>query len=124
MFALSALAVDKEIVGKDSEGELICWEGELRRDCCWAAAAARRAEVAVWTSVFDLGEVEKNWASLFPLEVDGLRGKSRFSSRAEEFKATVVGQVLANGFIDLRCIVDRLVENRARTVKVRINRRF
>ena len=45
IFALSALAVDREIVGKDSEGELI--PGEFRKVCCWAAAAARRADVAV-----------------------------------------------------------------------------
>ena len=32
MFALSAVAVEREIVGSDSDAELICWEGELRKD--------------------------------------------------------------------------------------------
>lgn len=34
MFVLSALAVDREMVGNDKDGELICGEGELRRDWC------------------------------------------------------------------------------------------
>ena len=34
MFALSARAVDREIVGNDKDGELICAEGVLRRNCC------------------------------------------------------------------------------------------
>lgn len=40
IFALSATAVDKEIVGRDNDAELICDEGELRKDCCWARSAA------------------------------------------------------------------------------------
>ena len=45
VLALSALAVDNDIVGKDREGELI--PGEFKKACCWVAAAARRADVAV-----------------------------------------------------------------------------
>ena len=47
MFALSALAVDKKIVGSDSDAELICGDGELGKTCCGVAAAANRAAVAV-----------------------------------------------------------------------------
>ena len=103
IFALSALAVDREIVGKDSEGELIPGD---KKACCWAAAAARSADVAVWTSVFDFGEVEKNWTNLFALEVEGRRGSSFFSSKVLEV-AVVVGQVLAKIFIGLRGIAEQ-----------------
>ena len=76
IFALSALAVDSEIVGNDKEGELICVEGEF--SCCFSAAA-RRAAVAVCVSLLDLGEVEKKLANFFTLGVDALRGMSYFS---------------------------------------------
>lgn len=68
--------MDREIVGNDREGELICVEGEFS---CWEAAAARRAAVAVCVSLFDLGEVEKKLANFFTLGVDALRGMSYFS---------------------------------------------
>lgn len=74
VFALSALAVDREIVGKDKEGELIWDVGGLD-----TAAAANRAAVAVWVSALVLGMVEKNWASRFGFDVDDLRGISLFS---------------------------------------------
>lgn len=74
VFALSALAVDKEIVGKDKEGELIWVVGGLG-----AAAAANRAAVADWVSALVLGMVEKNWTSRFGFDVDDLRGISLFS---------------------------------------------
>ena len=56
MFALSAVAVDSEIVGKDSDAELICCIGEWTNDCCCAKSAA----VAVRVSFLDLGDVEKS----------------------------------------------------------------
>ena len=34
MFALSAVAVEREMVGNDSDAELICGDGELRKACC------------------------------------------------------------------------------------------
>ena len=77
IFALSALAVDKDIVGNDSDGELICWEGELTKACC--CVAARRAAVAVCVSLFDFGEVEKILGNFFTLGEDALRGSSYFS---------------------------------------------
>ena len=106
IFALSALAVDREIVGKDSEGELIPGEGEFNKLCCWAAAAARRADVAVWTSAFDFGEVEKNCTNLFALEVEGRRGSSLFSSKAVVVVEVVLGQVPAKMFIGFRGIAE------------------
>jgi hypothetical protein len=59
MLASPAFAVDKDIVGNDSDGALICGEGLLRRYCCWAAAAARSAACAVCPSLV-FGELEKN----------------------------------------------------------------
>ena len=34
MLALSAVAVDNDIVGSDSDAVLICGEGELSKECC------------------------------------------------------------------------------------------
>ena len=77
IFALSALAVDKEMVGKDRDGELICWDGELTKACC--CVAARRAAVAVCVSLFDFGEAAKKLGNFFVLGEDALRGSSNFS---------------------------------------------
>ena len=77
IFALSALAVDKDMVGKDREGELICWDGELTKACC--CVAARRAAVAVCVSLFDFGEAAKKLGNFFILGDDALRGSSYFS---------------------------------------------
>ena len=49
MFALSAVAVEREIVGSDKDAELI--DGEL--------CTASRAAVAVWVSDLVLEEFEK-----------------------------------------------------------------
>ncbi len=105
MLALSALAVDKDMVGNDSDGELICWEGELTKACCWVAA--RRAAVAVCVSLFDFGEVEKKLGNFFTRGEDALRGSSYFSL----YVVVVVedGAVLAKGFISRRDIM-RTVE--------------
>ena len=77
IFALSALAVDKDMVGKDRDGELICWDGELTKACC--CVAARRAAVAVCVSLFDFGEAAKKLGNFFILGEDALRGSSYFS---------------------------------------------
>jgi len=97
MFALSAVAVEREMVGKDSDGELICVDGEL----CPAAAAARRAAVAVWASVFDLGE-EKYCTKRVPLRVLAREERVTLSPGGAE---TVVVVVLAKGLENLRGIV-------------------
>ena len=77
IFALSALAVDKDMVGKDRDGELICCDGELTKACC--CVAARRAAVAVCVSLFDLGEAAKKLGNFFILGEEALRGSSYFS---------------------------------------------
>jgi len=97
MFALSAVAVEREMVGKDSDGELICVDGEM----CPAAAAARRAAVAVWASVFDLGE-EKYCTKRVPLRVLAREERVTLSPGGAE---TVVVVVLAKGLENLRGIV-------------------
>ena len=105
VFTLSARAVDKEIVGRDSVGELTLCEGEPRKVCCWVAAAARREAVAVCVSLFVLGDVEKNWASLLERAAGALRVISGFSLKYEEGCGTVAGELLPNGLRDLRGIV-------------------
>ena len=76
MFALSAIAVEREIVGNDNDGELICGDEDMWNACC----CARSAVVAVWPSDFDFGVVKKNWDNLFGLDpAEGLRAISIFS---------------------------------------------
>ena len=104
VFALSALAVDNEIVGSDNDGELICWDGWLGKACCWAEAAARRAAVAVCVSLFDFGIVEKNCVNRLGFVPDNLRGMSPFSFM-EQKAVGEGGELLANGFIGIRGIV-------------------
>ena len=110
MFALSALAVDKEIVGNEREGELICWAGEL--SCC-VAAAAKRAAVAVCVSVLVLGEGEKRLVNFFTLGEDARRGSSCFSVAvvvAVMVVVVVLDELLANGFRGLLDIVGHVWE--------------
>ena len=108
IFALSARAVDKDMVGNDSDGELICWEGELTKACC--CVAARRAAVAVCVSLFDFGEVEKKLDSLFTRGEEGLRGSSYFSLYVIVVVVEVEDMgVLAKGFTSLRDIM-RVIE--------------
>lgn len=105
MFALSARAVDKEIVGNDSVGELTRCEGEFRKVCCCAAAVASREAVAVRVSFFVFGEVEKNWANLLARAAVGLRVISGFSLKYWETWGAGVGELLPNGLSDLRGIL-------------------
>ena len=104
MFALSALAVDNEIVGNERDGELICCAGELMRACCCVAAAANRAAVADWVSAFDFGEGEKRLVNFFTRGEDALRGISTLSVVVVVLVAAVEGLV-ANGFKGLRDII-------------------
>lgn len=61
-FALSARAVEREMVGKDSCAELIGGDAEFRKACSCALLAASSAAAAERAS-FDLGEVEKKFVS-------------------------------------------------------------
>ena len=105
MFALSALAVDSEMVGRDSDAELIGGEGDWSRACCWAAAAASRAEVAECgplSDCLDLGDVEKNWTILFARE--DVRGMLPFSSVMGRGEEVDEGETAAKGFCGRRGI--------------------
>ena len=99
-FALSALAVDKDMVGNESDGELICWEGELTKACC--CVAARRAAVAVCVSLFDFGELEKKFGNFLTLGEDALLVSSYFSLYMIVVEE---GELLAKGFVSLRDIM-------------------
>lgn len=93
------------MVGRDSDGELICWEGELTKACC-CCVAARRAAVAVCVSLFDFGEAEKKLGNFLTLGEDALRGSSYFSLYVVAVVVVVEdGEVLANGFMNLRDIM-------------------
>ena len=105
MFVLSAVAVERDIVGSDSDAELICDDGELWRPCC--CAAARRAAVADCASLLDLGEVEKYWANLFDLDGFALISSPPFSMFVEEMVPDG-GKALANGLVKRRGIVRML----------------
>ncbi len=51
MLASPAFAVDRDIVGSESEGALMIGDGLLSRCCCWAATACRIAACAVCCSL-------------------------------------------------------------------------
>jgi hypothetical protein len=112
MFALSAVAVEREIVGKDSNAELIGGDAELLNDCCWAALAARRAAVADCASGFDLGEVENNWTSRFVFDAGVFCRMPPFSSDGEK-DGRVMGELLVKGFVGRRGIAGFSANNDA-----------
>ncbi len=72
MFVLSAVAVDKEIVGSERDGELICAVGEL-----WCTTASNAAD-AFCGSFFDLLEGVKYCTNLLPLD-ERVRGTPTLS---------------------------------------------
>ena len=74
IFAASALAVDKDIVGRERVGILIPGlDVELRKACSCALLAASSAAAAVLYLSLSLGVVEKNCAILLGLlSGDGL----------------------------------------------------
>lgn len=90
------------MVGNDSDGELICWEGELTKACC--CVAARRAAVAVCVSLFDLGDVEKKLGNFFTLGEDALRESSYFSLYEVVVVVVEDEEVVVKGFTSLRDI--------------------
>jgi len=91
MLASPPFAVERDIVGRESEGALIMGDGLFRRYCCCAETAERRAACADCCSL-DFGDEEKNWVNLLGLEEEALRVLSA------DGVATVVFVGAANGF--------------------------
>ena len=98
----SAVAVERDIVGKDSDGVLIGGVFELRNNCSCALLAASSAAAADCASDFDLDVVEKNCAILpgFPDAV--LNRLPPFSFGGEKDGQGVDGELLRKGFDSLR----------------------
>lgn len=92
------------MVGSDNDGELMC-DGELSWGGCCCAAASR-ADVAVWGSCFDFGDVEKKEVILVARDVDGRRESSFFSDKVG-CAVGVVGAEAAKGLRGLRGIAKR-----------------
>ena len=94
---LSAVAVDKEMVGRDSDAELI---GGVAVVDCWRPLAASREAWAVWGSDLALGDVEKSWLRRFDL-AGALVEVPPFSEELADEKEE---EVLAKGFVGRRGI--------------------
>jgi hypothetical protein len=103
IFALSAVAVDNEMVGNDSDGDEIGADG-----ACWAAANKAAVAVVVAISAFAFGNEGKYWAKRFPLVVFGRDAPGAGG-------VAVVGVLLEKGFENRRVIVTlSLVNGRTR----------
>jgi hypothetical protein len=102
MMGLSAVAVESEMVGRDSEAELI---GGTVVDCGFPPAA-RSAACALGISVFDLGEVENSWVRRLALEVEALVRRPPFSEVDEKDGRLEVGELLVKGFAGRRGIAE------------------
>lgn len=97
MFVESAVAVEREIIGRDREGLLIGGVAELRKSCSWARLAASRAAAADCASALDLGDVEKNCA--IRLGFTGFLNRVLpFSERGEKDGQGVAGELLTVEF--------------------------
>lgn len=92
---LSAVAVDREIVGKDSEAELI---GGVATFDCEIPLAASRDACAVCGSDLDLGDVAKSWLRRFDLD-GALTGIPPFSED-KDGELAEEEEVLAKRFVD------------------------
>lgn len=101
MLVESAVAVDKDIIGKDSDAVLIGGVCELRNACSCCRLAASRAAAADCAS-FDFGDVEKNCAILDAFaEVDLTRLPPlslAFSLKAGKGGKGPGGELLPKGF--------------------------
>jgi hypothetical protein len=98
----SAVAVEREMVGKDSDGVLIGGVVELRNNCSCALLAASNAAAADCASAFDLGVVEKNCAILLGFPETVLNKLPPFSDGGEKDGQGVEGALLGKGFDDRR----------------------
>lgn len=92
----SARAVDREMVGRESDAVLMGGEAEFRKACSWALLAASRAAAALWASCLLLGEVKKCAILLALAEVD-LTRPGPFSFGVKEGHG-VGGELLRKGF--------------------------
>jgi hypothetical protein len=104
MFALSAVAVDKEMLGRESDAELIDGLVGFREVGCSAALAASSADWAVCVSGLDLGEVENSWVNRLDFPVAGLIEMPPFSSADEKDGKLAVVELVANGLVGRRGI--------------------
>lgn len=78
MVGLSAVAVDKEMVGKDSDAELIGGDAFELAPAGWGVACF------IWASALDLGEDEKNWVRRLDLTDGALVAMPPFPEEGEK----------------------------------------
>lgn len=112
MLVESAVAVEREMVGKDSDGLLIGGVVELRNNCSCALLAASNAAAADCASAFDLGVVEKNCAILLGFPDAVLNRLPPFSFGGEKDGQGVDGVLLRKGFDSRRGMARRGLEKR------------
>jgi len=112
MLLQSAVAVEREMVGKDSDGVLIGGVVELRNNCSCALLAASNAAAADCASAFDLGVVEKNCAILLGFPETVLNRLPPFSVGGEKDGQGVEGALLGKGFDDRRGMARGALEER------------
>ena len=91
--AESAVAVEREMVGKESDAVLIGGDVEFRKACSCARLAASSAAAAVCASAFDLGVAEKNWAILLAFACVDLTNAPPLSLCGERDGQGVGGEV-------------------------------
>ena len=88
------MAVESDMVGKDSDGVLIGGDVELRKSCSCARLAASNAAAADCASALDLGVEEKNCAILLGFPGTVLKRLPPFSERGEKDGQGVEGELL------------------------------
>jgi hypothetical protein len=118
MLAESAVAVESEIVGKDSDAVLIGGLVELRKACSCALLAASSAAAAVCASALDFGEVEKKCAILLAFAWVVLTRLPPFSVCGEKEGQGVGGELLRNGLDKRR----GMAEERRSEVQIEIQK--
>ena len=107
MLAESAVAVESDIVGKDSDAVLIGGLIEFKNACSCALLAARSAAAAVCASAFDFGEVEKKCAILLAFACVDLTKLPPLSVCGEKDGHGVGGELLRSGLDDRRGMAGR-----------------
>ena len=107
MLAESAVAVESEIVGKDSDAVLIGGLVEFRNACSCALLAASSAAAAVCASALDFGDVEKKCAILLAFACVFLTRLPALSVCGEKDGQGVGGELLRNGLDNRRGMAGR-----------------